>query len=173
MIPPPKRIAVQDANVLIDLELAGLFDLWFQTGIETHTTDLIRGELEKGGHSEALAWFESGHVILHRLSFEDLLVVSELEREIGSKAKFNDCSVIFLARKIGAMLISGDKALRKGGKAQNIEVHGALWIFDLLVARGILPPHIAAAKLEHLRHADRYFPENECLLRLERWWPAR
>ena len=35
------RIAVQDANVLIDLELAGLFDLWFQLGVETHTTDLI------------------------------------------------------------------------------------------------------------------------------------
>lgn len=46
MSPPPMRIAVQDANVLIDLELAGLFDLWFQTGIETHTTDFIRAELK-------------------------------------------------------------------------------------------------------------------------------
>ena len=50
MSSPPLRIAVQDANVLIDLELAGLFDLWFQTGIETHTTDLIRAELERGEH---------------------------------------------------------------------------------------------------------------------------
>lgn len=35
MSPLPMKIAVQDANVLIDLELAGLFDLWFQTGIQS------------------------------------------------------------------------------------------------------------------------------------------
>ena len=54
------KIAVQDANVLIDLELAGLFDLWFQLGIGTHTTDLIKGELEDGGHVQAQAYFKSG-----------------------------------------------------------------------------------------------------------------
>lgn len=169
MSPPPKRIAVQDANVLIDLELAGLFDLWFQTGIETHTTDLIRAELDRGGHSQALAYFESGHVREHRLSFDDMLAVSELEREIGSKAKFNDCSVIFLALKLGAMLISGDKPMRKAGKERQIEVHGTLWILDQLVERKLLPSGIAASKLEHLRSLDRFFPEAECELRLRRW----
>jgi hypothetical protein len=108
------RIAVQDANVLIDLELAGLFDLWFQLGVETHTTDLIKGELEDGGHVQALAYFKSGQVREHGLSFEELDQVSELEREVGSKAKFNDCSVLFLAMKLDAMLISGDKAPAKG-----------------------------------------------------------
>lgn len=163
------KIAVQDANVLIDLELAGLFDLWFQAGIETHTTDLIRAELEKGGHAQALAYFESGHVCEHLLSFEEIMAVSELEREIGSKAKFNDCSVIFLAQKLDAMLISGDKPLRKAGKERRIEVHGTLWIFDLLVERKLLPSGIAASKLEYLRKLDRFFPNAECELRLRRW----
>jgi predicted nucleic acid-binding protein len=117
------KIAVQDANVLIDLELAGLFDLWFQTGIETHTTDFIRAELEKGSHVQALAYFESGQVSEHRLTFEEIMAVSELEREIGSKAKFNDCSVLFLALKLDAMLLSGDKALRKAGKANRSSWH--------------------------------------------------
>lgn len=166
---PPMKIAVQDANVLIDLELAGLFDLWFQAGIETHTTDLIRAELEKGGHAQALAYFESGHVREHRLSFEEIMAVSELEREIGSKAKFNDCSVIFLAQKLDAMLISGDKPLRKAGMERRIEVHGTLWIFDLLVERKLLPSGVAASKLEHLRQLDRFFPKAECELRLRRW----
>ena len=118
------KIAVQDANVLIDLELAGLFDLWFQLGIETHTTDLM------AGHVQALAYFKSGEVREHGLSFEELNQVSELEREVGSKAKFNDCSVLFLAVKLDAMLISGDKALRIAGKARQLEVHGTLWIMD-------------------------------------------
>jgi hypothetical protein len=169
MSPPPMKIAVQDANVLIDLELAGLFDLWFQAGIETHTTDFIRAELGRGGHVRALAYFESGHVKEHGLSFEEIMAVSELEREIGSKAKFNDCSVLFLALKLDAMLLSGDKPLRKAGKEKQIEVHGTLWIFDQLVELKLLPPGIAASKLEHLRSLDRFFPEVECHMRLKQW----
>ena len=169
MSQPPLKIAVQDANVLIDMELAGLFDLWFQTGIETHTTDFIRAELEKGGHAQALAYFESGHVREHSLSFEEIMAVSDLEREIGSKAKFNDCSVLFLALKLGAMLLSGDKPLRRAGAEKQIEVHGTLWIFDQLVAMKLLPAGIGAAKLKHLRSLDRFFPEAECHTRLTRW----
>jgi hypothetical protein len=169
MSPPTREIAVQDANVFIDLELAGLFDQWFQSGIETHTTDLIRAELERGEHTQTLAYFASGHVCEHRLTFEELVEVSALVEEVGSKAKLNDCSVIFLAIKLNAMLISGDKPLRRAGKERRIEVHGTLWIFDQLVERKLLPPRTAAAKIEHLRRLDRYFPEAECQLRLRRW----
>jgi hypothetical protein len=172
MSPTPTMIAVQDANVLIDMELAGLFDLWFQTGIETHTTDFIRAELENGGHAQALAYFENGQVREHRLTFEEIMAVSDLEREIGSKAKFNDCSVLFLALKLDAMLLSGDKPLRKAGKERQIEVHGTLWIFDQLVEMKLLPAGSAAAKLEHLRGLDRFFPEVECHARLTRWHGA-
>lgn len=163
------KIAVQDANVLIDLELAGLFDLWFQLGIETHTTDLIKGELEDGGHVQALAYFKSGQVREHGLSFEELDQVSALEGEVGSKAKFNDCSVLFLAVKLDAMLISGDKPLRKAGKARSVEVHGTLWIMDQLVAGKVMTGDIAAAKLEHLLSLERYLPAEECQIRLKKW----
>jgi predicted nucleic acid-binding protein len=163
------KIAVQDANVLIDLELAGLFDLWFQLGIETHTTDLIKGELEEGSHWQALAYFKSGQVREHGLNFEELDQVSELEREVGSKAKFNDCSVLFLAMKLDAMLISGDKPLRKAGKARQVEVHGTLWIMDQLVAGKVMTGDIAATKLEHLLSHERYLPAEECQIRLKKW----
>lgn len=163
------RIAVQDANVLIDLELAGLFDLWFQLGVETHTTDLIKSELEDGGHVQALAYFKSGQVREHGLSFEELAQISELEREVGSKAKFNDCSVLFLAMKLDAMLISGDKALRKAGRARHVEVHGTLWMMDQLVSHKVMTGEVAAAKLEHLLSLERYLPAEECELRLRKW----
>jgi len=163
------RIAVQDANVLIDLELAGLFDLWFQLDVETHTTDLIRSELEVGGHGQALAYFKSGQVREHGLSFEELEQVSELEREVGSKAKFNDCSVLFLAMKLDAILISGDKALRGAGKARHVEVHGTIWIMDQLVEGRMMNGETAAAKLEHLLSMERYLPAEEVRIRLKRW----
>lgn len=169
MSEPRLKIAVQDANVLIDLEMAGLFDLWFQTGIETHTTDLIRAELEKGDHHQALSYFKSGQVKEHSLTYEEMLEVSELEREVGNKAKFNDCSVLFLSIKLGAMLLSGDKPLRTAGAERQVEVHGTLWIFDQLVERKILSGNVAAAKLEHLRNEERFLPDAECQSRLKKW----
>ena len=163
------KIAVQDANVLIDLEVAGLFDLWFQLGIETHTSCFIRKELEDGGHMQTLAYFKSHHVQAHDLTYEELEQISELESQIGSRAGFNDCSVLFLAIKLDAMLVSGDRALRDAGQAQCIEVHGTLWIFDLLVSKGEISGEIAASKLEYLISMERYLPPNECTHRIAKW----
>lgn len=160
---------MQDANILIDLELASLLDLWFQIGIETHTTDLIREELEKGKHTQALAYFESGHVHEHELSWDELAEVARLEIEVSSKAKFNDCSVLYLARKIDAMLISGDKPLRKAGEVRNIEIHGTLWIFDQLIDAKLLSPQLAIAKLQTLLSLKRYLPKQACEARIARW----
>ena len=95
--------------------------------------------------------------------------VSALEREVGSKAKFNDCSVLFLAVKLDAMLISGDKALRKAGRARYVEVHGTLWIMDQLVESKVMSGAIAATKLEHLLSLERYLPQEECQVRLKQW----
>jgi hypothetical protein len=166
------KIAIQDANVLIDLELAGLFDPWFRLGVETHTTDLIRLELEKGRHDQALAYFASGQIREHRLSFEELRQVGELEREVRNKARFSDCSVLLLARKLDAMLLSCDKALRDAAKARHIETHGTLWIMDQLVEHQFIPPAVAAAKLDHLLSLKRYLPKAECQARLKKWREA-
>lgn len=95
--------------------------------------------------------------------------MAQLEQEVGSKAKFNDCSVLFLAIKLGAMLLSGDKPLRKAGTDRQIEVHGTLWIFDQLVERRLITGKVAASKLEHLQSLDRFFPANECQTRLKLW----
>lgn len=165
----PMKVAVQDANVLIDLELAALFDLWFQLGIETHTTSLIRLELEKGSHDQAMSYFTSRQVHEHDLSFAELTQVAQLEREVGSKARFNDCSVLFLARKLDVMLLSCDKALRVAARERQIEVHGTLWIVDQLVEKKVIPPAVAAAKLDHLLSLKRFLPAAECQTRLKKW----
>jgi predicted nucleic acid-binding protein len=112
------KLAVQDANIFIDLELSGLFDLWLQMGVEVHTTDLIRGELEKGKHHMALAYLRG--MTVHEVDFEELATIAELERSVGSRAKFNDCSVLYLAGKLRVPLLSGDGALRTAAEKREI-----------------------------------------------------
>lgn len=160
---------MQDANILIDLELAGLFDLWLQLGIETHTTDFITNELTQGGHKTALSYIHAGRIQSHALSSEELADVVALQMDVSSGPDLNDCSVLYLAKKLGAMLLTGDNALRMETAKIIIEVHGTLWIFDRLVERGLLSPQIAASKLGLLLSANRFLPEKECRYRLRRW----
>lgn len=164
------KVAVQDANVFIDMELAGLFDLWMQMGIEVHTTDLIREELERGQHDLALTYL--GTMVVHDLREEDLLAISDLEYAVGNKAKFNDCSVLYLAEKLQVPLISGDSGLRTAAQKRGVTVYGTLWIFDILIGKGILKPEIAAGKLHQLLNQGRFLPKSACDERLARWEKA-
>lgn len=163
------KVAVQDANVFIDMELAGLYDLWFQLGVETHTTDLIRAELEKGRHHVTLGYFAANTVHVHQLSFQQLLEVQSLTHSVTRRASFNDCSVLLLAIQLDAMLLSSDRPLRSAALTDHIEVHGTLWVFDQLVAAKLLRPAIACQKLRLLLSNNRYLPTEEVKKRFTKW----
>lgn len=163
------RVAVQDANILIDLEIAGLFDLWFQAGIETHTTDLIEGQLDEGRHAIALAYIRTGHVRCQGLSVNDLSELDALMEEAGEGLDLADCSVLWLAERLECMLLTGDGPLRRAGARRSVEIHGTLWILDILVRTGLLEEHLAASKLEHLLQNNRRLPEALCRERIKRW----
>jgi hypothetical protein len=78
------KIPVQDANVLINLELTGLFDLWFQTGIETHTTDLIRTKVRPFAKSHFR--LNDGSAPTERTSFKSSSRSLRESRSLGGSA---------------------------------------------------------------------------------------
>ena len=163
------QIAVKDANVFIDLEQSGLLELWFKLGIETHTTIFIENELKLGGHREALSHFSNGNVTSHDLSFAEIALIENLTTEVHRAAKFNDCSVLYLAEKLGVPLITGDGALRKSARRRHVEIRGVLWIFDELIEQQLLSPASAAAKLETLLDRGSFLPMDACTERVNRW----
>ena len=97
------KVAVQDANILIDMMEGGFCDLWFALNIETHTTDQIICE------------------------------INEPDQQL------------------------------------QIEVHGTLWILDLLIDRKLLAPRQAMEKLQKLLNTKRRLPRRECQKRLKAW----
>jgi hypothetical protein len=85
-----------------------------------------------------------------------------------------DKTVLHLAFKVKAMILSSDKAVRQYGKSRSIEYHGLLWIFDQLIEQGILNPKEAAVKLNDLiksnliyQHSSELIKEKD--IRLKRW----
>lgn len=122
------KIAIKDTNVLIDLELAGLLDLWFQLGYDTYVTDLIVGELKQGDHLKALSYVEAGMLYVEKCSSDFMMEVVNLMNEIGEGPNITDCSVLLLAMKRDAILLSGDGPLRKAASVRQVEIHGTIWI---------------------------------------------
>ncbi len=84
-----------------------------------------------------------------------------------------DVSVLFLAMREGAILLSGDKPLRNQAKLRFVETHGTLWIMDQLVDSGILPKRVAVQRLETMLsrtgREQRYLAKGECHMRITRW----
>lgn len=169
------KIAVKDANIFIDLESMGLLDLWFQLGITTLTSSFVVMELEDGGHENALACIRAKQAVEAEISGEEMAgaFADFQDTHGGSGLSETDLSVIYLAIREEAMVLSGDRLLRMTAVAQHLEVHGTLWIMDRLVAEGVLQPALAADRLEALMRRtgreQRYLPKGDCESRISRW----
>jgi len=163
------KVAVKDANVLIDLEVSELFDLWFQLGYETYVPDLVIAELKDGKHHQAISYAEAGQLRVFVSPSEFLLRATLLNQQVGGSVGIVDCSALLLAKDLGAMLLSGDGALRRVADHHQVEVHGSIWIFDELIRANLLSPVVAAGKLELLLRSDRRLPREICRARIAKW----
>ena len=162
------KIAVKDANVLIDLDLSGTAGLWFRLKIETHTTEMVLNQVRKGGHQNVLAYADTGKIQVHSTSADILFECAEWVQD-KPDLEIQDASVFLLARRIRAVLMTGDQDLRTYSEIEQIEVHGTLWIFDQLVEKKLLNPADAAKRLQKLLTQGRRLPKDECQHRIALW----
>jgi len=162
------KVAIKDANILIDLIEADLLGLWFRLGIETFTTDLVHFEIKKESQRKTLdAFIEAGLLKVESFEPELLQIIGTIKNE--HRISMADASTLFLARKLGAVLLSGDERLRKAAKASELDVRGIFWIFDRLLDERLLTKHEACLRLQRLIDCGSFLPRNICDERLRAW----
>lgn len=159
-------ILVSDTSVLIDLERAALLEEMFLLPFEFAVPDLLyRNELagELGNRLAQLG-----------LRIEELTPV-ELRRATIVNRQYGQLSVpdtfafaIAESRKWG--LLTGDGKLRELASAENINMHGVLWLFDQLADGN----HVGFERLQRglsdlFAHPRCRLPANEVRRRLERF----
>ena len=84
--------------------------------------------------------------------------------------KINDCFLLAMAERLKeSILLTGDQALRAVAERNDIEVHGVLWVIDVLQAQEIVPLRKLYDALR-LFHDDPqvFLPTNEILQRIKR-----
>ena len=160
-------IVVHDANILIDLYETDLLTSFFLMGFTSHSTNLALYEIEQ----QICPHVQNGQIQQHTLTPEQLEQIVKIQAALGRGLSFPDCSVLWLAQKLGndARLLTGDNKLRQCAKESGVMVHGILWILDQLVEKKIVSATEMAGKLEKLLVLGSRLPKEECQKRINAW----
>jgi rRNA-processing protein FCF1 len=156
------KVVVTDACIFIDLHELGLTNSFFNLELEVHTTSTVLHELYFEQQQVLRAYQAEKNLIIHILQEQDFLdIFSGGYPQSLSEA---DKSVLHIANKINACVLSSDKTLRNCAKNKDIECHGMIWIFDKLVETSVLAPKQAASKLKQLVSMNFVFQNNPQLI---------
>lgn len=159
-------IYISDTNIWIDFRNAGLLKYMFRLPLTFCCTDFVMHELEDFPHDELLA---QGLVVE---SFDE----GGVQKLLGLRVEHNnsslaDVSCYLLAQSTGRPLLTGDGKLRRQAIRDGLQVHGALWLLDLMVEHQVLDAIDAATALEHMLADGARLPASECQIRLLGWKP--
>ena len=163
------RIAINDANLFIDLFEIDLIDSFFLLNLEFHTTSLIISELDPDQQRYIQKFVEIGKLKIREISITDIETFKDLPVQTR-KLSINDLSIYFYALELKeCIILTGDNRLRKEAEKIGFEVHGVLWVFEEIVNRNILEKQIAVQKLEELMKVNLWLPVKECEKLIEGW----
>jgi len=152
------RLAVTDACIFIDLIVLDLVEPFFGMPVEIHTTFDVFDELYPEQQQQLSVYKLAGQLTIHNLIQEDKEKIQEIV--FPRALSYNDKTVIYLADKLNALLLSSDKAVRNYSKANTIEYHGMLWIFDKLLESSQITYQLAIQKIKELTAENIVYQNN-------------
>lgn len=166
------KLAVTDACIFIDLIELRLTSEFFKLPIEIHTSLDVYNELYPEQKEILKAYSSVGKLKIHNLTSSDKAEI--LKIKFPKSLSANDRTVIYLAEKMEATVISSDKAVRNFAKNKSISYHGMLWIFDQIVEFDLIDPLVAIEKLQFLFSKNVIYLNNVLLIseldrRIRKW----
>jgi|JI7StandDraft_1071085.scaffolds.fasta_scaffold272724_1 hypothetical protein len=156
------RIAVTDACIFIDVIDLQLTSHLFGLELEIHTSLDVFNELYAEQQQLLRAYQSVNKLVIHNINSDEKTAI--VQEAFPKSLSENDKTVIFLARKLDAMLLSSDKAVRHYARLQSIEYHGMLWIFDCLLEYSLIQHSDAIQKLTELTNRNIVYQNNAELM---------
>lgn len=153
-------VVVNDTNIFLDLLSSELLEEVFKLPLRLHTVDYVIAELVIPEQKEAINRFvDSGELIVKEFSDDEFAEVLDMYTERHNNVSVTDCSVWYYAKKNDYRLLTGDGKLRSSATADGVIVSGVLYLTDMLVDCGIVPPKEMADKLRKLCTINKRLPK--------------
>ena len=157
-------IYISDTNIWIDFRNAGLLAMLFRLPFTLCCTDFVLHELEDFPHDELLAH----GLIVESFDSAGVARLFSLKTE-HNNSSLADVSCYLLAQESGRPLLTGDGKLRRQAQRDGLQVHGALWLLDLMIEHAVILPSHAADALDNMLDHGARLPSGECDARLAHW----
>jgi len=157
-------LLISDSNILIDFESGGILTKLFQLSHTLAVSDILFEEELRERHSNLP---ELG---LQQLELKpgSMLRIVELASLYRRPSRI-DLSALALAEQEKCVLLTGDNHLRKAAEAEKtVEVHGTLWVCDLLVKDEVLDVAALDAAYSVMKQHGRRLPWSEVSRQLAR-----
>lgn len=155
------QIVVTDTNVFIDLLEVDALSEFFALPFEICTTDFIMAEILDDEHKDLLEAFKRAKKLTVLESSPEEIIAMNTMKVIPSLKRIADRSAFWKARELRAMLLTGDRNLRKVAEAEGLEVHGILWVVECLVRETIISNESAINLLRNLLVINPWLPKEE------------
>ncbi len=128
-------VVVCDANLIIDLLQVDLFKSFLKLKWDKHVPPDVIDEVQEDNADQLVTAINAGKLILPTFSPEDLKKMQKLKTRYSSLS-IQDCSCLFLAENLFAILLTGERRLRRiATESHRVRVHGILWVFERLRKR--------------------------------------
>lgn len=152
------KIVVTDACIFIDVIELQLTAKFFGLDLEIHTTRDVFDELYPEQQQILEAYQGNNKLTVHILTPGEKIAL--LSDEYPKALTPEDKSVVFIAQKLEAIVLSSDKPVRRVAKKLAIEYHGMIWIFDQLVEQGLLTGDEASEKITLMVNSNLIYRNN-------------
>ena len=158
-MPDRNQIVIQDACILFDLVDLALLKVFFQLDLIVLTTLQVIDEITNESQWAEIEFYLSNG----KLSVDSegtYEAIFEIFEEY-SGLSFADSSILELAFRKNAVILSSDGSLRKIATRNNYIVRGTLWIIEELCLNEIITPNHAIEKLEMYSSINQRAPIRE------------
>lgn len=130
-----RRIDVTDTNIWIDLDAGGIIHEAFQLLLPFIAPDVVIAELQA---PDGRALVSLG-LQQEELAGDEVRLVIQLASRYPAPSRV-DLFALALAKARGAVLLTGDRHLRKAAEQEKVPVHGTLWYWTNWFDSGPLRP---------------------------------
>ncbi len=148
------RVVVSDSCALIDLKKGGLLESFTRLPWVLVIPDILLADELLSFTADEIAGLRQGVKVVP-LDGSELVCISELQRTTPVLTVHDWAALIVAGRTKGAVLLTGDRRLRKVAVEAGIECHGVLWAVEAmasarLVAKSTLLAALATWKVDPL-----------------------
>lgn len=157
-------LLVSDTNILLDWESGGELAVLFRLGVPVAVPDVLAAE-ELGDRLPELLGLG---LQVRSLAPAGVQRVVALTRTYARPSRV-DLTALALAEQERAVLLTGDRDLRIAAAAEQVEVHGTLWLAERAVGTGAISGMAMRDAFQRMQRGGRRLPWAEVSALVRRW----